>query len=200
MEEGKHEFTEIKPSWTDGQDLSSFRKNEMKFFLNGCYTDIWQGYVSADPSISWDGRKISFGLLIPVNSGSIFYHHDPINGVESGQIYFLKLKLMMGIYGLPVAFIMINVDEENKIIEFSYIEENKSIGVQQLKFLNLTDDLTEIIHTSYYKSDSKFRDRWMYPYFHKRIVNNFHRNMRKMLNKHKIKQKQATSALQSFLM
>jgi hypothetical protein len=182
LDEGKHDFDEIKPSWSSGKDLSSFRKKEMTFFLDGNFTDIWQGYVSANPSLSWNGRKVAFGLLLLRFPSGIFYDHDPINGVDLGQIYFLKLRLLYGFYGLPVAFEIIRVDEDEKIIEFSYIEGNKSIGVQQIKFLDLGADHTEIIHTSYYKSDSRFRDKWMYPHFHKIIVTDFHRNMRKLLN------------------
>jgi hypothetical protein len=181
IDEGKHEFTELKPSWKSGTDLSSFRKKEMDFFLKGNFMDIWHGYVSANPSKSWNGRKISFGLLLLKFPARIFYDHDPIDGVDLGQVYLLKLKLLLGIYSIPVAFEIITVDEENKIIEFSYLEGNKSNGVQQVKFLDLGDGRTEIIHTSYYKSDSRFRDKWMYPHFHKIIINDFHRNMRRLL-------------------
>jgi hypothetical protein len=185
IEDGKHQFCEIQPSWNSGKDLSSYRKKEMTFFLNGNLQAVWQGYVSANPSISWNGRKISFGLLLLRFPGGIFYNHDPIGGVDPGQIYFLNLKLLLGIFGIPVAFEIITVDEDNKIIEFSYLEGNKSTGVQQVKFINFGDDRTEIIHTSYYKSDSHFRDKWMYPHFHKIIINDFHRNMRRLLNENK---------------
>jgi hypothetical protein len=188
IEEGKHQFCEIHPSWNRGQDLSAYRKNEMTFFLKGDFLDIWQGYVTTNPSKSWDGRKISFGLLLRKFPGNIFYDQDPIMGVDTGQVYYLNLTLLLGIFNLPVAFEMINVNKREKIIEFSYIEGNKSIGVQQVKFVDSGDECTEIIHTSYYKSESRFRDKWIYPYFHKRIVNDFHRNMRRLLNLKKQKE------------
>lgn len=181
IEEGKHQFVDIQPSWNSAIDLSSYRKNEMTFLLKGDFTEIFEGYISADPSKSWNGRKISFGLLLLKFPGMIFYDHDQIKGIDLGQIYFLNLKLLYGIYGLPVAFEIIKVDEENKIIEFSYLEGNKSVGLQQVKFIDMGDERTEIIHTSYYKSESRFRDKWMYPHFHKIIINDFHRNMRKLL-------------------
>ena len=182
IEGGMRQFSEIRPSWNSGSDLSSFSKKEMTFFLKGDFKEIWQGYVSANPTKSWNGRKISFGLLLLKFPCQIFYDHDLISGVDIGQVYFLRLKLLHGIYSLPVAFEIIKVDEESKIIEFSYIEGNKSIGVQQVKFIDLGHEQTEIIHTSYYKSDSRFRDKWMYPYFHKLIIRDFHRNMRKLLS------------------
>jgi len=188
IEEGKHQFGEIHPSWNSGQDLSSYKKNEMTFFLKGNFLDIWQGYVSANPSKSWNARKISFGLLLRKFPGNIYYNHDPIMGVDTGQVYFLNLNLLLGIFNLPVAFEMITVDTEQRIIEFSYIEGNKSIGVQQVKFMDIGQERTEIIHTSYFKSDSQFRDKWIYPFFHKIIVNDFHRNMRRLLDLKKQKE------------
>jgi hypothetical protein len=187
IDEGKHQFCDMHPSWNSGKDLSSYRKNEMTFFLKGNFQDIWQGYISANPSKSWNGRKISFGLLLQKFPGLIFYDHDPIMGADTGQVYFLNLKLMLGICNIAVAFEIIALDTKKMILEFSYIEGNKSTGVQEVEFMDLGGERTEIIHTSYFKSDSHFRDKWLYPFFHKIIVNDFHRNMRKLLNLKKIK-------------
>ena len=88
----------------------------------------------------------------------------------------------MGIYNVPVAFEFITVDSVQKVIEFSYIEGNKSSGVQQIKFLDMGGNRTKILHISYFKSNSPFRDRWLYPFFHIKIVNNFHRNMKRLLH------------------
>lgn len=182
IEENKHQFTDIHPTLKSDNDLSSFRKNEMTFFMDGYRQDIWNGYITANPSRAWNGRKVSFGVLLQKSPANIFYDHDPINSIDTGQVYFLNLKLLFGIYKLPVAFEIINVDTLNKIIEFSYVEGNKSSGVQQIKFKDAKAGLTKIIHTSYFKSDSRCRDIWIYPFFHKKIVKDFHRNMSGLLN------------------
>jgi len=182
IEEGKFHFDDIHPSCTKGQDLSSFREKVMTFFLDGNLQDIWQGYTSANPTLSWNGRTISFGVLLWKYPGQVFYDHDQILGVDTGQVYYLNLNLLMGVFNLPVAFEMITVNPIDKIIEFSYLDGNKSVGVQQVRFIDFGDDQTEIIHTSYYKSGSYIRDKFMYPYFHKRIVKDFHHNMQKLLN------------------
>jgi len=182
IEEGMYHFDDIHSSYTKGQDLSTFKEKVMTFFLNGNMQDIWQGYTSANPVLSWNGRTISFGVLLWKYPGQAFYDQDLITGVDTGQVYYLNLSLLMGIFNLPVAFEMITVNPIDKIIEFSYIDGNKSIGVQQVRFIDYGDDQTEIIHTSYYKSNSYIRDKWMYPYFHKRIVKDFHHNMQKLLN------------------
>lgn len=177
----KHLFGDIHPSYTRGKDLSKYSKNEMTFVLDGNFRDIWQGYLSANPSKSWNGRKVSFGLLLQKFPNNIFYNHDSIGGVDTGQVYFLNLKLLFGFFSLPVAFEIITINLEEKIFEFSYIEGNKSTGFQQIKFQDMGENRTKILHTSYFKSYSPFRDRWIYPFFHKKIVKDFHRNMRKLL-------------------
>lgn len=181
INEGKQYFYEIKPSWRDGEDLSSFRKKEMTFVLEGNLQDVWQGYISADPSDSWSGRRISFELLIQKTPNNIFYNKEPIVGIDTGQVYFLNLKIMQGICNIPVAFEIINIDTEKKIIEFSYIEGNKSTGVQQIRFKDVDGDHIKIRHTSYFKSDSQSRDKWLYPIFHKKLVKDFHKNMKHLL-------------------
>ena len=185
IEEGKCHFNEIRPTWNSGKDLSAYRQREKSFFLKNNLQVSWQGYLSANPSKAWNGRKISFGLLLRKNPGNIFYNHDSMMGIDTGQVFFLNLKILLGIYNVPVAFEIITVDSVKKLIEFSYVEGNKSSGVQQVKFLDTGDGRTRIIHTSYYKSESHFRDKWIYPFFHNKIIRDFHRNMRRLLHLNK---------------
>ncbi len=189
IEGNKHQFYDIHPSWCRGKDLSSYSEIENTYILEGNSNDIWHGYISENPSKSWNGRKVSFGVLVQKFPGTIYYDHDQINGVDTGQVYFLNLKLLLGICNIPVAFEMITVDTAEKVIEFSYIEENKSTGVQQIKFMDTEGGLTKIMHTSHYKSDSPFRDKWIYPFFHKKIVHDFHWNMRRLLKLKEAKMK-----------
>jgi hypothetical protein len=185
IKKGKHQFGEIHPSWNLGKALSAYRKKEMSFLLKGNLQEIWKGYITENPSNSWNGGRISFGLLLRKYPGGIFYNHDKIMGVDTGQVYFLNLKIMLGTYNIPVAFEIIRVDTNEKIIEFSYIEGNKSSGVQQLKFLDIGDNRTKIIHISFFKSKSDMRDKWIYPFFHKKLIQDFHQNMKRLLNRKK---------------
>jgi hypothetical protein len=182
IQKNKHQFNEIHPSWNRGEDLSLYRKNEMIFYLNSNVQDVWQGYLSTNPSNSWNGRKISLGLLLQKFPGKIYYQNDQIIGIDTGQVYFLNLKLLLGIINIPVAFEIITIDPVEKVLEFSYLEGNKSSGVQQVKFIDINGERTEIKHISYYKSDSPFRDKYIYPFFHKKIINDFHQNMKRLLN------------------
>ena len=181
VEEGKRQFCDIRSTWKGEKDLSAYQNKKMTFFLNGSVKEIWQGYVSANPSESWNGQRISFALLLQKSPISIYYNRDSISGIDTGQVYFLNLKLLLGLCNIPVAFEIVKVDHEEKVIEFSYIEGNKSQGIQRIKFIDIGDNQVKINHTSYFKSDSQLRDKVLYPFFHKKIVNGFHRNMRKLL-------------------
>jgi hypothetical protein len=86
----------------------------------------------------------------------------------------------MKIKNMATAFEIITVDKEKGIIEFSYIEDNTTHGKQQMNFEQTAEGFTKIIHRSYFKSGSPIRDRYFYPYFHTRLINAYHRNMKKL--------------------
>lgn len=182
IKENKHQFSDIRPSWKSENDTSTHFNNQMTIFLNENIQDIWNTYTSANPSKSWNSRRVSFEVLLQKFPSGIFYDHDYINGIDTGQVFFLSLKILFGIIKLPVAFEMITIDPKSKLIEFSYIEGNKSSGKQQIRFTEIDSNLTKIVHTSYFKSDSRFRDKYLYPIFHEKLVKDFHKNMSKLLN------------------
>ena len=181
IEDGKHRFYDIQPSWNKGDDLSPYNKNETTFFLDTNLQDVWQSYLSIDPSKLWNNGSVSQGLMLQKSPAKIFYNKDSLAYIDTGQVYFLNLRLLSGIYNLAVAFEIITIDSLEMVIEFSYVEGNESLGVQKIKFIAVDDHSTEIIHTSYFKSNSNFRDKWLYPFFHKKVTKDFHENIRRLL-------------------
>jgi hypothetical protein len=180
---GPENYNRIQASWLSGNDLDDYHFQEKVFTFKEPLTNVWECYNTANPVQSWDGRKIDFGLLISKYTNSLLYESKgSFSAIDTGQVYILNLKLLKGIYNIPVAFEITNIDSCKKIIEFSYIEGNVSKGKQILQFIKLDDHTTEIIHQSYFLSDSHLRDE-VYPFYHKKIIKDFHRNM-----KHLIKQ------------
>lgn len=177
IEEGKHQFYDIQPSWNRGDDLSIYNKNEMTLFLKANLKDVWQSYLSIDPSKMWNNRSTSKGLMLQKYPTKIFYNADSSAYIDTGQVYFLNLKILSGIHNIAVAFEIITIDTLEMVIEFSYLEGNQSLGFQQIKFIAVDDNSTKIIHTSYFKSDSHFRDKWLYPFFHRKVTKDFHDNV-----------------------
>ncbi|MEX1188003.1 MAG: hypothetical protein WED33_02015 [Bacteroidia bacterium] len=180
IEDGKHQFYDIQPSWNRGDDLTPYNKNETTFFLNASSNDAWQSYLSLDPSKMWNNRSVSKGLMIQKSPEKIFYKGDSHTCTDTGQVYFLNLKLLSGMYNLAVVFEIVTIDALEMLIEFSYVKGNQSLGVQKIRFIADGDNSTKIIHTSYFKSDSPFRDKWLYPFFHRKITKDFHKNVRKL--------------------
>jgi hypothetical protein len=177
-------FSLIHASWNKDIDETDFNVNEKTYFLKYSLPDVWDCYRHADPVHAWNGRSIRFELLITKYSNSVSYaSNSSFPDVDTGQVYFLNLRLFRGLFNIPVAFEIINIDDKLQILEFSYIENNKSLGKQSLQFFDTGDSCTRIVHRSYYKSESSFRDNLLYPYFHKKFINDYHRNMRHLVKK-----------------
>lgn len=177
------DYYSIQPSWKREIDASGFKTVEKTFFLKYDLSDVWEFYRHASTFKMWNGRSIGFGLLITKCSKIITYAKSiSCPSVDTGQIYFLNIKLFKGIFNIPVAFQIINIDQLNRMVEFSYIDKNKSMGKQTIQFFDDGIGRTRIVHKSYFKSHSAFRDAWLYPYFHKKFIREFHRNMNRLID------------------
>lgn len=182
------DFSAIHSSWNNNTDESAFNINEKIFNLKYKLSKVWGCYTHADPLTNWGGRKIRFGLLISKPSNSVTYKSNPTQTeIDTGQVYFLNLRIIKGLVNVPVAFEITRIDYSSQLIEFSYLDNNKSQGRQTIQFFNNPDGNTRIVHRSYFKSYSRFRDNILYPYFHKRFINEFHRNMKKLVREPEFK-------------
>jgi len=95
--------------------------------------------------------------------------------IELNTIFQLNLRCG-GILNIPVEFEITRIDEQNKTVEFSYGADNKSKGRQVLRFVDNGSE-TLVMHYSYFKSDSKARDKFLYPFFHEKCMDEFHQGM-----------------------
>jgi hypothetical protein len=175
-------YSSIHASWKTGLDISGFQTHEKIFFVKDKLNNVWDCYKKANPIESWNGHFVRFALLISKADNSVMYSNgEDFPQIDTGQVYFLDLRLLKGLFNVPVAFEIISIDTVNKIFEFSYIDGNKSQGKQVIQFVDNGDGRTRIVHKSYFKSDSPMRDNLFYPYFHTKIIKEFHRNMRKFV-------------------
>jgi hypothetical protein len=178
------DFSLIHASWKKGTDPSAFRVHQKTFIIDNKLKDVWSCYRHAYPVKSWNTHFIKVGLLISKDSNTVTYLSNSIYPqVDTGQVVFLDLKIFKGLLNVPLAFEITNIDPFQKILEFSYIDGNKSSGKQTIQFFDNGDGRTRIVHKSYFKSDSPFRDKILYPYFHTRFIKEFHRNMKHALEK-----------------
>ena len=92
------------------------------------------------------------------NSDKVFYRGDQqFDALELHQIYFINLRVMR-LFNTAAALIVTKIDNDEKLLEFTYIEGNKSTGKQTVRLIETDDSETKIVHDTFYKSGSKFRD------------------------------------------
>jgi len=175
-------FSSIHASCKKDINESDFNINEKIFYLKYSLSKVWECYSLGNPLKTWNGPHIGLGLLITKYSKSVKYAKSSLfPEIDTGQVYFLNLRLVKGLINLPVAFEVINIDRIGHVLEISYLDDNKSHGKQTIQFFDNGDGRTRIVHRSYFKSESWFRDDLLYPYFHKKFIKEFHRNMRQLI-------------------
>lgn len=174
-------FSELEISVNSSTSTDDFMHYTKEYKVKQDVEEVWYNYAFSSQTEVWDISKISFGMIYCRSSESIIYANEMLNGLEEGSIYCLNLKILGGIYNLPVAFEITNIDPENKTIEFSYLKGGKSSGKQWIRLEETADGYTNIIHQTLVKSDSNFRDKYLYPYFHNKLINEFHLNMRRII-------------------
>lgn len=179
-------LTDIKPSMKTNSKIEGYKVHTKKYFLRDSPIKVWLYYLDSNPGDSWNGKKVSFGMLFSKKDKRVVYSDESISQIDTGQVVYLNVKLLKGIANLATAFEVITIDKKKRMLEFSYIEGNITIGKQCLQFTKTHKGYTRIIHTSFYKSSSAFRDRFLYPFFHNKISNDFHRNMKKLYFSHQL--------------
>jgi hypothetical protein len=174
-----HLFKDLQPTRKDSAVFTSFRTKQQTFLIKENLAKVWQAYSTVSPPKAWTGKHISFGVLISKNTDDILYVNNSFPAIDTGEVVFLNLRLLKGTYNLAVAFEITAIDDTRKLIEFSYIRGDKTQGIQTIQFVKTEEGYTRIIHSTVYKSDSNFRDRTLYPFFHKKVVREFHKNIKR---------------------
>jgi hypothetical protein len=175
-------FQEIQSTYHKGQDLKGYHMLESVYYLKELPEKVWKTYQNTSPAESWNGSMISFGLLLSKSKNTVMYNNDKYySGIDTGQVFYVNLRIMKGLYNLAVGLEIVNIDSTRKSITFSYVKGGKSKGEQTIFFRPTKKGYTEIIHETAFKSGSFIRDRYLYPYFHKIAINEFHRNMKRCM-------------------
>lgn len=179
IDDSKVFFTDIEPSCNSNTEMQTYNKVEHIFRVNADIETTWQAYKGSSMVEAWTSKNVSFGVLFQKWSDMVLYHNDAdySAGVDTGQVFLLNLRVLKGIFNLAVGMEIVEVDSLKSEIKFSYLKGNKSEGTQTIKFVEQLDGTTQIIHTSEFQSGSHFRDRRIYPFFHQRLIIEFHENI-----------------------
>lgn len=143
---------------------------------------VWDSYVKIDPAKAWAGKMIRFNQLYSRASGEeVFPGQVFLGGMGVGQVIILNLRVFRGAVKLIVGHEVMEVDRSKKLIRICYLENSKSQGSQFIRFETLKNGKTEVSHETFYRSGSWFRDKFIYPYFHTKAINEFHGNVRRTI-------------------
>lgn len=174
-------FSDIKPSLHPNASVEGYKIRENVYGYKQGVQQVWNHYVHTNPGDSWNGKKVTFGFLFAKKEKRLVYNNQFISEIDTGMVVYIHLKLMLGLKSLSTAFQFINIDRENRIIEFSYLKGQDSEGKQRIQFFGQPNGHTRIMHTSFYKTNSVVKNFFLYPFFHTRATNEFHRNMKKRI-------------------
>lgn len=174
---------DIKSSCSSDFKCNEYYKQIRNYSVDKSLQTVWQNYNGSETQKVYNSKKFSLGLMLckkNVND-KILYPTSNFGNLDTGQIIYLKLKFLKGILKMAVAFEINKIDTLNKTIEFSYVKGGKSMGKQIIEFKESEKNKTSIVHTSFYRSGSKIRDKVFYPFFHSKVTGEFHKNFRKIL-------------------
>ena len=137
---------------------------------------LWRAYRDVDPRDAWTGPVARFGYLNDPWERRSFTRSTPhVPPVREEQTFLVHLRFLRLIQ-MAAAFRITAISDDERLIEFTYLEPNTANGLQQIRIL--ADGTGSIIeHRSRYASGRRLRDRLLYPPFHTRAIDEFHRQI-----------------------
>ncbi len=205
VHEGLKKLDNVNDHWKENTDLKEVKKPVRKFmsknpnieqFTESCssidaceefyyvaksYTsafsakEVMQTLINTKPQNLWVGRS-RFQLSYEPQADQIYTLADDAPVVSEDMIIALNLKIF-GVTSIPVVFKILTIDEENNMIEFSYVEQNKNHGVQAIHISDNSEGGSTILHESRFFSGKKFRDQRLYPWIHNKLTDGFYKNL-----------------------
>ncbi|MDP3180228.1 MAG: hypothetical protein Q8M67_00240, partial [Bacteroidota bacterium] len=174
-------FEDFQPSVTTQTDNSQFDSNSHHFSLQQTPAVAWNAYMTSHPANVWQGKVVSCGFIYsPVSKLAIFPdEHYP--GLETGQIFFIEMRIIYGLVKFPVCFMVTKIDQNKQAITFSYVSSGSSKGAQTIRLIDNGKGGTEILHSSIHQTENALRDKTLYPIYHKKAIREVHRNKKKLL-------------------
>jgi len=174
-------FADLRPTCENIEDFSAFYRYRRQYSFKQPIEQVWEAYRKANPTEAWTTKKSSCGLMYERESDRIIYPADSVDGIMNGQILYMDIKLIRGLYHLATAFEITKVEDELGIIEVNYTESGINEGKQIIQMFETENGRTRIVHTTFIRSGNKIRDKYLYPYFHTRLINSFHRKMKRLI-------------------
>lgn len=172
-----HDLSQLQSFCFDHTDGKHYHKHSKSFIFNADIDTVWNGYKTISPQETRKGSMVSFGLMYSRRRNEIMYPSDTYHGIEEGQIIFLNLNLFANMVNLAVGHEITGVNDQEKTIQICYLQNGASTGTQRIQLM-AKNGATEVIHETWYRSGSLFRDKVLYPGFHEKGLTEFHENVK----------------------
>ena len=171
-------FDELNPTGIDDNDSLSYSYQYETYYLKEDINKVWKSYKNISLPEIYSGHIVSLGFMYSKKKKKIFYiDRNNYEGMREGQGFFINLDLLGGLKRLVVSYEITKVDDDSKTIQFCYINNGVSEGTQRIILSKTEDGHTKVQHNTIYRSQSKIRDKFLYPGFHKMIVKELHKNL-----------------------
>ena len=166
---------------SDLSDLSRYQSHVRRYSCEADIRRIWDKYRYSKPVDAWDTGMTRLGVAWDPAVDRLCASGDgDLAAFREEQVYVLELRLL-GFYRLPVAFRIAKLDQSSHVIEFVYLQANKSNGLQRIIFIPGPDGRngasTIIEHSSWFRSEDPGRDSFLYRPFHEAFIDAFHRSL-----------------------
>jgi len=178
VESGIVHFEDFKPSVGVQTDSSQFDSNIHLFRLQQTPEAAWNAYLTAHPAKVWHGKIVSCGFIYSPISKQIIFPDDIYPGLETGQIFFIEMRVLCGLVKFPVCFMVTKIDESELAITFSYVSSGPSKGAQTISLVGNGKGGTKIIHSSIHQTENVLRDKTLYPIYHQKAIKEVHKNIK----------------------
>lgn len=156
-----------------------YRRHLESFIIEADVERVWETYATIHPKDAWKGKMVTFGLQFSSVNKRVSYLNDAYDGMEKGQVLILNLSLLWGLVNIAVAHEVSEINPQQHIIKMCYMEGGASEGSQWIYLNPAGEGYTEVIHLTYFRSKSWFRDSFLYPPLHTKAIREFHHNIKK---------------------
>ncbi|MEL6196140.1 MAG: hypothetical protein AAFQ77_03720 [Myxococcota bacterium] len=131
---------------------------------------------NSPPARLWSGDA-KHQLTYDRNTQTVHLPDDDHPPLTEGMVIVLDLRLVAPVH-IPVGFEIVQMDLKSGRMAFGYVRGNRSQGLQRLTIHEDDRQTARIMHETWYDSGSYVRDRFLYPFFHTRLLNAFYDNLR----------------------
>lgn len=167
----------LQPTCVPDSMMDQFQFHVKTYFIDAPVDEVWEVYKTISPQEAWQGSIGSYAFMYSRSDGHIKYVSDDYPGIEEGQVIFLNLRFLHGLFNIAVGQEVTEINDEQRVMKFCYLDNNRASGSQFFKLEPTADGGTMVIHQTNYRSDSKFRDERVYPLIHSMIIKEYHRSI-----------------------